>query len=361
MSQVSEQKCPNCGGATRFDPAKGKYVCDYCGTVFEIGAAKPSAPSGRKDEDELDFSHLLEQAAHADAVNLPVYRCVSCGAEVIAPPEQAALSCPYCGNNIVLTDRVTGKLRPDGIIPFRIESKDLPAAVRNFYKGKKLLPKGFFSAASMGLVTGVYLPFWVFSGQLSGTMNFNAERVSSTRHGDYIYTTTKTYRLVRDASLAFSDIPVDASTKTDDRLMDSLEPFDLTQVRDFDMRYLAGFTADRFDQSSKEIAPRVENRMRTSMTNIVQSNVAKGYTSVRGSGSHLRSDMNARYILFPVYIFDIRCNGKNYHYAVNGQTGKVTGELPDDRRTKTGYFLRHAGVFSGALILASFLRYFLGY
>ena len=359
MSKVSEQKCPNCGGATRFDPAKGKYVCEYCGTVFEIDPAKPSDSSGKWEE--LDFSQLNEQATHADAANLPVYQCVSCGAEVIAPPEQAALPCPYCGNNIVLTDRITGKLRPDGIIPFRIESRDLPAAVKDFYKGKKLLPKGYFSSASMGMVTGVYVPFWVFTGRLSGRMTFKAETSSSVRKGDYVYTTTKYYRLIRDASLAFSDIPVDASTKIDDRLMDSLEPFDMTQVQGFDMRYMAGFTADRFDQSTKDIAPRAEKRMRTSMNNIVQASAGRGYGSVSLSGSQLRSDLKPRYLLFPVYLFDIMYNGKKYHYAVNGQTGKVVGELPDDPGTKTGYFFRHAGILSGALILYSVVRYFLGF
>ena len=44
MSQIAEQKCPACGAPLRFDPASGKLVCDYCGTVVDLQqeAEKPS-------------------------------------------------------------------------------------------------------------------------------------------------------------------------------------------------------------------------------------------------------------------------------------------------------------------------------
>ena len=80
---------------------------------------------------------------------------------------------------MVLTDKLTGKLRPDGIIPFKIDSASLPKAVRRFYKGKKLLPKGFFSDSTIGQVTGVYAPFWVFNGTLSGQLDFNGENAAT--------------------------------------------------------------------------------------------------------------------------------------------------------------------------------------
>ena len=359
MSPVSEQKCPNCGGATRFDPARGKYVCDFCGTVFAIAPQKP-ADAGSQWEG-FDFSKLTEQALHPDAADLPVCRCVSCGAEVITPPEQAALTCPYCGNNLVLTDRITGKLRPDGILPFRIQSQDLPAAVNRFYRDKKLLPKGFFSAATMGRVTGVYIPFWVFRGRIGGIIRFRATTSSSSRKGDYVYTTTKYYQLDREAGLAFEDIPVDASMKVDDKLMDSLEPFDMTQVQGFDTRYLAGFTADRFDQSPDDIASRAKVRMQNSITDITRANTGRGYSSVRYASSQLRSDLQVQYLLFPVYLFDIMHERKSYHFAVSGQPGKVVGKLPLSTETSIWYFLKRAGVVSGALILLSFARYMLGF
>ncbi len=422
MRSIKEQKCPACGAPLRFDPASGKLVCDYCGTVTDLdrpqaqspdrpeegpadqtaqgqagsagygegqtaqgqagsagsgeGQSAPgqagSAGSGgdqsaaagdkpRKDTIEgFDFQHMTDAVSVPDAENLPVYNCVSCGAEVIAPAEQAALTCPYCGNNIVLTDKISGRLRPDGVIPFRIQAKDLPDAVNRFYRDKKLLPRRFFSESTMGRVTGVYVPFWVFRGRVEGRFTYGADSSVSIRNGNYIITTTDHYRLVRDAALDFDDLPVDASGRIEDRLMDSLEPFDSAETKPFDMRYLAGFTADRFDQKKSDISNRAQTRMMTSTATLVDRQATAGYLNAYRKHTDLRPSVDAKYILFPVYLFDISHAGKNYHFAVNGQTGKVVGDLPTDPGTSLIYFLKRFGLVSGALIALSVIRYMMG-
>ena len=378
MSQIAEQKCPACGAPLRFDPASGMLVCDYCGTKTELPKAKdsqgkketskekekPAKADNKAEDDEIggfDFDSLDDLVTDPNAMNLPVYNCVSCGAEVIAPPEQMALTCPYCGNNIVLTQKVTGKLRPDGVIPFRIQAKDLPAAVNNFYKDKKLLPRHFFSESTMGKVTGVYVPFWVFSGDVKGTLGYKAQTSSSSRSGDYIITQTNHYQLVRDAALAFDNLPVDASGRIEDRLMDSLEPFNTAETKPFDMRYLAGFTADRFDQKKDDISARASGRMKKSTYSIVDSQAAAGFGSVSRTSGRLNADVKAKYILFPVYMFDISYRGSNYHFAVNGQTGKVVGDIPTDSGVSFLYFLKRFAIVGGGLFAASVVKYMLGF
>lgn len=414
MSQIAEQKCPACGAPLRFDPASGKLVCDYCGTVVDLqqeaekpsgkpaagkaGKAKkkpapsapgaapaaPAAPSAQASSageekpaagspedaasveltqdtmEGFDFANITDLVTDPNAADLPIYNCVSCGAEVIAPAEQMALTCPYCGNNIVLTQKVSGKLRPDGVIPFRIQAKDLPDAVNRFYRGKKLLPRNFFSESTMGKVTGVYVPFWVFTGKLSGRLTYKAQTSSSARHGDYVITKTNYYKLVRDAAMDFERLPVDAGGRFEDRFMDSLEPFDQSQIQPFDMRYLAGFTADRFDQKKTDITERAEKRMRYSALNLIGQKAVSGYGTATRTGGWFHTDLDAKYILFPVYMFDISHAGKNYHFAVNGQTGKVVGDLPDDSGVSSMYFLKRFGLVTGGLILFSVAKYMLG-
>lgn len=419
MSQIAEQKCPACGAPLRFDPASGMLVCDYCGTKTELpkvqkpgkdmkkpakdkdsaqtgsqavpagnaAQGKPAAAPGtvqahstaeaqaiqkekdkkRKkpvEDDEIDgfdFNSLNDMVTDPNAMALPIYNCVSCGAEVIAPAEQVALTCPYCGNNIVLTEKVTGKLRPDGVIPFKIQAKDLPAAVNHFYKDKKLLPRHFFSESTMGKVTGVYVPFWVFSGDVKGTLGYNAQTSSSSRSGDYIITQTNYYKLVRDAALAFDNLPVDASGRIEDRLMDSLEPFNAAETQPFDMRYLAGFTADRFDQKKSAISERASSRMKNSAYSIVNSQATAGYGSCSLTKGRLNADINAKYILFPVYMFDISYRGTDYHFAVNGQTGKVVGDVPTDSNVSFLYFLKRFAIVGGGLFAMSVAKYMLGF
>ena len=373
MDHLVEQKCPACEAPMHFDPKLGKLVCDYCGTTMEIPEKpreqEPEEPHELTEEEllreeettlELDFDAISSHALDENAASFPIYNCVSCGAEVIAPAEQIALTCPYCGNNIVLTEKVSGKLRPEGVIPFRISSDELPKTMQDFYKGKALLPKGFFSESRMGKVTGVYVPFWIFGGKLDGELLYNASTSSTHRSGDYLVTTTRHYRLRRDVSMEFKDLPVDASGKVDDALMDSLEPFDMSQVRPFDMQYLAGFTADRFDRARGDVEERAKTRMMNSAKAICSAEAGRDYGSVSPVGGDLRASLTAKYMLLPVYLFHLQHAGKEYSFAVNGQSGKTVGTLPIDRGISWGYFLRRAGLILLAALAIALVKYLIG-
>lgn len=374
--KIDEMECPACGATMRFDPEKGDMVCDWCGTRSEIdGFKEESDTDPPKEEDDakeekparqrskiegFDFASLNDAVTKADAEDVPIYNCRSCGAELIAPPSQISLACPYCGNNVVLTDKVSGKLRPDGIIPFKLTPKTLPDAMNRFYKNKVLLPKDFFSESSMSKVTGVYVPFWLFTGSLSGHMTFSGEKHSDHREGDYIVTETSHYNLERDVSMSFKDVPVDASGRIDDALMDSLESFDLKDKVDFDMRYLAGFTSERFDVRKREISARAKKRMFATAEAAALSRTGAGYSNVRKTGGNLKASINARYLLLPVYMFNLNYDGKNYEFAVNGQTGNVVGTLPIDKGRSIAYFSIRAVTVAAAIIAVFVIKYFSG-
>ncbi len=371
--KVYEQKCPACDAMMRFDPASGTLVCDYCGTTLEVEAEEPKAEKiGKKGKvreipdslEGFDFNALLNQKTTAEPEDLPVYNCVSCGAEVIAPPEQMALTCPYCRNNIVLTSKTTGKLRPDGVIPFEITADQLPKKMKEFYKDKKLLPPDFFSVSRMQNITGIYVPFWVFSGNADGDLSFTGDTVSVAIHGDVEYTTTSTYVLNSRATLGFENLPVDASERIDDDRMGALEPFDMRRSKPFNMGYLAGFTADRFDEAADKMAERAKDRMALTCKTVGASYVRQNSTYlniVPKGGSISISNLDAKYVLFPVYMFDLTYGDKKFPFAVNGQTGKVVGEVPTSKSVSRGYFLlRFLGTAVG-IVLLFVIKYMLGW
>ena len=356
MTNVNEHKCPHCGAPMRFDPEQGLLVCDYCSHTISIEEDRNTT----FNPDGFNYHQLQCGVTMPNAEQLPIYSCASCGAEVIASPEQMATTCPYCGNNIVLTDKMSGNLRPNAVIPFKFTSKELPAAVRRFYRNKPLLPKTFFSDSEIGEVTGIYVPFWVFNGRLFGLIDFRGERSSSHRRGDYIVTTTKYYRLSRDCSVSFQDLPADVSGRIDDALMDSLEPFNMSEAVPFDTRYLAGFTADRFDQPKENIEERIRKRMSNTADSVFASRAGRGYSNIQRMNSILNNELSVQYMLFPVYMFDVNYNGQKYHFSVNGQTGKVVGELPISKITSMRYFLTRTGIAAAASMLLVVLFYFFG-
>lgn len=360
---ITQKKCPACGGPIAFDPARGKLVCEYCGTELDIdtgGAQTNSSATPHKLDIGFDFDSLNAQATDPNAEDLPIYNCTQCGAEIIAPAENFALNCPYCGNNIVLTQKASGKLRPDGIVPFKFKASELPAMLTSYYKNKPLLPRKFFSESALSKVTGLYVPFWVFNGTLSGEVTLHAENTRSYREGDYDCIDTSSYELGRDVSMVFEDLPVDASAKVDDALMDSIEPFDMSEVKPFDMSYLAGYTADRFDVAKASIAYRAEERMRTTAEVIAAARAGAGYQSSRVTGGRLKADLKAKYILLPAYLFSISFGGTDYKFAVNGQTGKVVGTLPSDKGIKRRIFLLRLLIILAVVLGIAFVSYMMG-
>lgn len=364
MDNIKSQQCPNCGGVLVFDPKKGKMVCEYCRSVFDI-------PEEVKDNDEpakedgryltgFSFKALKDKVNKPSAEALPVYHCNNCGAEVLAAPEQMALTCPYCRNNIVITDKASGSLRPDGIIPFKITSDELPDLLTKFYKKKVLLPKDYFSKARMSGITGIYVPFWVFSGSMYGKMNFEASKSRSYRDGDYDVTDTDYYSVDRDIDLTFDSLAIDASERIDDDYMDSICPFDYSEVKPFDVGYLSGFTADRFDVETDGMTLRARANVEGKAYPLIRDQVGAEYDSVTYKSGRLNAKLDAKYLLLPVYLFNIEYDGVKYEYAVNGQTGNLIGNVPTGKRESRLYFwLRMLAVFA-AVLLFTFIKYMMG-
>jgi DNA-directed RNA polymerase subunit RPC12/RpoP len=353
-------KCPNCNATLEFDIRSGNVICSYCGSSYDVetlltengrpeqGTASQSsqaaqnAQTAQENADaplrEFDWGAYKKHLKREDLSGTKSYLCQTCGAEVILDTITASAQCPYCGNFLILTENVMAGLRPNGIIPFKILPEKLSDSVKNFYKNKKLLPFHFFDKNRMEKVRGLYVPFWLYDCSLSGGITFLGDKVSSFRSGDYICTETSEYKLFRSGDMTFARIPVDASIKMPNDLMDSIEPFDYSQLTEFNSGYLTGFIADRFDSDPDENLPRMTTRVGNSAVEILRQNI-QGYSNVRVSENGLNmSDSSVKYVMLPVYLFDCTYAGKTYHYAANGQTGKVVGELPVSKGKKWLYF-----------------------
>ncbi len=52
---------------------------------------------------------------------LRTYVCKSCGGEIVGDANTAATSCPFCDNPIVMMGQFSGSLKPDLVIPFKLD------------------------------------------------------------------------------------------------------------------------------------------------------------------------------------------------------------------------------------------------
>ena len=367
-TQVTNYQCPACTGPLHYSAKSGKLECDYCGSSFDVAdiealyahkeaeaaaakqaadakadaaaaakaeAAQAAAQSG--DAGDWDTSGLSRDWG-AEAGTLRAYSCPSCGAELICDESTAATSCPYCGNPTVVPGQFSGALRPDFILPFRLTKDDAVQALRAHYKGKPFLPKSFTSANHIEQIQGVYVPFWLFDGGAEGSASYRASNTTVHRSGDYEITSTMHYNVLRAGSLAFEKIPVDASGKMPDDHMDSIEPFNYADLKPFSTAYLPGFLADKYDVSVEDSRERADKRCAGSLVSALERTVS-GYTTCNETSRdiHLKRG-KVHYALLPVWILNTRWEGKDFLFAMNGQTGKLVGDLPTDRGRFWGLF-----------------------
>ncbi|MDY5957612.1 MAG: hypothetical protein SPJ22_10835, partial [Frisingicoccus sp.] len=172
-----------------------------------------------------------------------IYSCESCGGEIVADENTGATTCPFCGNRVLMKGQFTGGLKPNFIIPFKLDKKDAKKAYLNHLKGKPFLPKVFKDENHIDEIKGVYVPFWLFDGDVEANISYSAERTSVWESGDTEYTEHEFYMAKRAGSIQYAHIPADGSKKMDDTLMESIEPYDFSEAVDFRTAYLAGFLA----------------------------------------------------------------------------------------------------------------------
>lgn len=331
MATLMEQKCPCCGGAVRFDTGTQKLKCPYCDTEFDIEAMPQGMDNaGGATVEQIEWNSENNEWAAGETDGMKVYGCNSCGGEIVADETTGATSCPYCGNPVVMKGQFEGALRPNLVIPFKYDKKAAKEALKKHIATKKFVPKAFKDENHLDEIKGVYVPHWLFSCDASAEVSYVAEKTRRWEDKNYRYTEISEFDVYRSGNLSFDNVPVDGSTKMPDDLMESIEPFNINDAVDFNTAYLAGYLADKYDVGVEESMNRANERIRQSAIDALEDTV-EGYESVTSLGANM-SVMNGtyKYALYPVWILKTKWNGKEYTFAMNGQTGKFVGDIPSD-------------------------------
>ena len=353
---LMEFKCPNCDGGVQFDANTQKMQCPFCDSEF-----CPNEMRALDEAMQVEPPEAIEWATHNDLEwaageqeGMRLYVCNTCAGEIITEESTAATSCPFCGNPIVMTGQLSGSLRPDLIIPFKMNKNAAMEALQNHLKGKKLLPKCFKSTKRLNEIKGLYVPFWLFDAEVDGNMRYKCTTTRSWSDSRFIYKETRTFNVLRQGAMAFDKVPVDASAKMPADLMESIEPFDTSQAQDFQTAFLAGYLADKFDFCEKHSIDRANERIRASTEDAFRKTVT-GYSSVTPEyrGVYLRKSV-VKYALLPVWVLNTTWRDKNFMFAMNGQTGKFVGDLPTDWGIFWRWFGILTAIFSAVLIAIAF-------
>lgn len=354
MAQLIEYECPCCGGTVEFDSTIQKMKCPYCETEFDVEAVQAFEKENQKEKND-DLTWETEAGAEwedGEQEQMQIYVCQSCGGEIISDGKLGSTCCPYCGNNVVMKEQFSGDLKPDYIIPFKLDKKEAKQRLKQHFQGKKLLPKLFSEENHLEEIQGIYVPFWLFDTSSHGEVRYKGTKVRNWMDANYTYTETRFFEIARAGSVEFERVPVDGSSKMADDLMESIEPYDFSEAVPFKPAYLAGYLADRYDVSAEESVQRANARIKQSTLDALEETITDHYATKTFMGSNVSFQHGkAQYALYPVWILNTTWKGEKYVFAMNGQTGKFVGNLPVDK----GIYWKYHTLWGIGLGIAAFL------
>ena len=332
MGKVLDNKCPSCNAPIKFDPKLQKFKCEYCGAEYNAEDIQKMQNEQPAEEKEKETKAKEANPEVKDDTVYVDYHCPDCGAEIIADEQTAATFCVYCGNTSIIKNRLTGKFAPSKIIPFKKEKQEAIEAFKSLKKGKPLVPKDFVTEQNIEKITGVYIPFWLYTVFVNGNVTVMAQRITTWRSGNTRFTKTDTFDCIRDGEMTFRKVPVEGSNRFDNDIMNSIEPFDYNDLIDYNHAYLSGFLAEKYniesEEASKEATKRTINSAKDEMLNSVI-----GYNNKIIRSENLNTKINEfEYVLLPVWMLNVKYKDKMYKFAMNGETGKFVGNIPLDKK-----------------------------
>ena len=334
--QALENKCPACKASIKFNPKVGKFKCEYCGSEFTLEEMQKHSDNASTEEKNQPKEKQVKKDTYDNYVS---YHCESCGAEIIADDQTAATFCVYCGNTAILKSKLSGEFTPDKMIVFKKDKQEPVNAFKGLRKGRPLMPKDFNSEKNIEKIRGVYIPFWLYDINVSGELDMIGDIVTTWSSGDTHYTKTDKYRVLRGGKMDYNNIPVDASTRFDNNIMNSIEPFNFNELIPYNHAYLSGFYAEKYDEEGEknynEASERALNSTRTRM-----KRTASRFSSLTVKKDTLQTKETKRqYALLPVWMVNVKYKGKMYPFAMNGQTGEFIGNIPLDVGKTFLYFI----------------------
>ena len=297
-------KCPNCADALYYEPEENCLVCRSCDSRFQ----PEELDEGKYPKMRMDFH---------------IYSCTACGAEIMVTPTETATYCVYCGQPVIVFDRVSSELKPDYVVPFKVTKRQAEYNIRQKIKKNPVVPKEF-KDFKVDTLRGIYIPYWLYDFDYYDTQYYEVSR--KVLGG----MTQSTRGYFKEAQVYFRDLPTNASSVLDDKELQSLGKFDFREMLPFSPSYLSGFYADRYDIDFADAAEYAVYQAQQIFDYHMQNDLyKKGYeTAFMKYKSPRVVAKSVSYLLLPVWFMTCQYEGRPYTILVNGQTGVVAGNLP---------------------------------
>ncbi|WP_274968521.1 hypothetical protein [Succinimonas amylolytica] len=325
MNIPEHARCPGCSGNMTFDIGKQALVCESCGLSLTVPDYDRLVTE--KARSNVSLTEAADRIIRThERQNNPdrLYTCRSCGGLIRPGALSASDSCPFCNNAIVFSDKYRDQAEPDYIIPFKKDRAHFEEVCRNIMEKGLFVPEEFRTAARPENIRAVYVPFWIYDADVDDRAKLAAETVELVKNS-FVHD-------LFEGNVAghteFRGVPQDASRDVPDKITHTLEPYLIKDAVPFNFAYLAGLEARIYDANHVQGFRLVKERILYSSVRLL---TGRKFDNIR----ILDRDCQVRtrgvgYALFPVWTMTMVWEGRNYTFAMNGQTGTSAGLPPAD-------------------------------
>lgn len=263
--------------------------------------------------------------------------CPSCGKKV--RQKTYSIRCRSCGSSLLAGADFSGRVPPDGVLPFEIERAEAKKIFTDWLRSRRLAPGGLRVIQRAEEIEGVFFPFWSISAQTSTTYNGQSgvtryrtqtRAVTDARCVQRNETSTVTYiewhRARGRVDRYFDEIVIPACST----LPAKLPTWPLDDVLPYEAPAVTGFGVVPYDIEPETGLARAKTRMRAGVAPAIRADIGGEQQRIHSYETSYHREVFSL-LLFPAWLLSYRHQGVTRTAFVNGVSGEVIGDRPYSR------------------------------
>lgn len=263
--------------------------------------------------------------------------CQSCRAVMVYEAARVGQNCEFCGSPALVDyAEIKAPIRPEGVLPFRVDAHQVRDAIRGWWRRKWLAPGRLAKAALVDTVRSLYIPYWTFDARAHCPWEADA--------GHYYYVPVEGRdrqgrRVVRQERRVrwepasgtldhvFDDEAVPGTQGLPLALLRQVEPFPTADLLPYDRAFLSGHIVEHYRVVLFEAARQSRAQMHETLERLCAGQVpGDTYRNLRIHPTF--TGQTFKHVLVPVWLLTYAYGRKTYQVLVNGSTGRIAGRYP---------------------------------
>ena len=327
---LEKHECPACGAQAEWNAATQKLSCPFCGTESPY---RIDRETGKVMEiDLVSTLRALPDDARGWQSERRSVQCQSCRAVMVFEAERVGQNCEFCGSPALVDyTEIKAPIRPQGVLPFRIDAGRVRDAIRGWWRSKWFAPGALARTALVDTVRSIYIPYWTFDAAVhcpwTAEAGYHYYVPVATKQGTRMERRTRWEHAAGVVDTFFDDEPVPGTQGLPVDLLRQVEPFPTGDVVAYDTAFLSGHVVEHYKVVLIEAAQRAQDQMHARLEQMCGQQVpGDTYRNLQIQPDY--SQRTFKHVLVPVWVLSYTYGARAFQVIVNGYTGTIAGRYP---------------------------------